>query len=167
MSKVQVIKRISEKSIILDGFDKIHYLDCYRIHMQSDFGIDKITTEIFRTPKWVNILMSLRNNIVGLFGLNTGSIEEKNIEPYYPVGSKAVYFQVLKRSENEIVMAENDKHLNFRTSVFVERAQTRTSIYLSTIVHYNNILGRLYFLPVRPFHKIIVKSLLRRYANEY
>jgi hypothetical protein len=84
--------------------------------------------------------------------------EEKT---FFPVGSRAGYFTVLDRNENEIVMGEKDKHLNFNTSVFIDRENA--FIYLTTIVHFNNILGKAYFIPVKPFHKLIIKSSLRNY----
>ena len=59
-------------------------------------------------------------------------------------------------------MAENDKHLNFRTSVLIDRKEPLSHIYLTTIVKFNNIWGRLYFIPVKPFHRIIIKTLLKK-----
>jgi hypothetical protein len=109
--------------------------------------------------------MKLRDIIVKGFGLKTGDKNDIIIEPHYSIGSKAVYFTVLDRNENEIVMAENDKHLNFSTSVMVEKDPASSTINLSTIVQFNNFFGSLYFLPVKPFHRIIIKSLLKKYAH--
>lgn len=167
MKKVFKLDKIPEKSLILNGFRKIDYSDTYKIQITSnDYSVDKITTNIFKTPKWVDNLMKLRGIIVKVFGLKTSDKNDIIIEPYYSIGSKAVYFTVLDRNENEIVMAENDKHLNFRTSVMVEKDTASSTVYLSTIVQFNNFFGRLYFLPVKPFHRIIIKSLLKKYAHE-
>jgi hypothetical protein len=166
MKKVVKLDNIPEKSLILNGFGKIDYSDTYKIQITSnDYSVDKITTDIFKTPKWVDNLMKFRDFIVKGFGLKTG---DKNdiIEPYYQIGSKAVYFTVLDRNENEIVMGEDDKHLNFRTSIMLEKDTISSLIYLSTIVEFNNFFGRLYFLPVKPFHQIIIKLLLKKYAHE-
>lgn len=167
MKKAVKLNHIPEKSLILNDFGRTDYSDTYKIQMKSnDYTIDKITTEIFKTPEWVNSLLKLRNFIVKGFGLKTGDTKEMIIEPYYSIGSKAVYFTVIDRNENEIVMSENDKHLNFRTSVMVEKCSVNSIVYLSTIVKFNNFFGRLYFIPVKPFHRIIIKSLLKKYANE-
>ena len=163
MNKPIQIPHVPETSIILKNFGKVHYLDVYKIQTKSNDSVDKISTELFKIPKWVNNLMKLRDFLVGVFGLKTGKKEDIQIEPYYEVGNRAVYFTVIDRAENEIVMAENDKHLNFRTSVMIERDDTSTAIYLSTIVQYNNFFGRLYFFFVKPFHRLIVRSLLKRY----
>lgn len=167
MKKVVKLDNIPEKSLILNDFGKIDYSDTYKIQITSnDYSVDKITTDIFKTPKWVDNLMKLRDVIVKGFGLKTGDKNDIIIEPYYSIGSKAVYFTVLDRNENEIVMAENDKHLNFRTSVMVDKNTANSTVYLSTIVQFNNFFGWLYFFPVKPFHRIIIKSLLKKYAHE-
>jgi hypothetical protein len=166
MNKVIAVDRIPEKSIILKNFGKVDYQDTYRIDIEANGTVDHITTGIFKTPKWVDNLMKLRDYLVRGFGLKTGGKKDANIDAFYPIGSKAVYFTVSDRNDSEIVMAESDKHLNFRTSVMTDRSEAGTVLYISTIVYFNNFFGRLYFLPVKPFHRIIVKSLLKRYKME-
>lgn len=167
MRKVIKLEHIPEQFLILSGFGKIDYCDTYKIQIAlNDYSVDKITTDIFKVPKWVNNLMKFRDALVKVFGLKVDDKTGVTIEPYYSIGNKAVYFTVLDRNENEIVMAENDKHLNFRTSVMVERGTACSYVYLSTTVKYNNFFGQLYFVPVKPFHRIIIKSLLKKYANE-
>lgn len=162
MNKVVQIDSIPEECIVQKDFGKTDYQDVYRINIQTDESVDSITTKIFSASGWGDSLMKLRDSLVGVFGLKTSKAVKKNISPRYEVGDKAVLFTVIDRNENEIVMAENDKHLNFRTAVFIERNNTNTDIYLSTMVKFNNIWGKLYFMPVKPFHKLIIKSLLRK-----
>jgi len=158
MKKVISLDAIPNKSIISGGFKRIDYLDSYMIEKETTYTIDKLTTEVFRTPKWVNWLMKLRNSIVKLFGLKTDeTIQESD---YYPIGARAMGFPVINRNDNEILMEEDDKHLIFRVSVLNDRKESK--IYVTTIVHYNNIGGKIYFFPVKFFHSIIVKSQLRR-----
>lgn len=167
MKKVIKLAHIPENFLILSGFEKIDYCDTYRIQKSSNNNsIDKITTDIFMTPTWVDNLMKCRDFIVKGFGLRASDKNDTIPVSYYSIGSKAVYFTVVDRNENEIVMAENDRHLNFRTSVRVEKGTVKSFVYLSTIVQFNNFFGHLYFLPVKPFHRIIMKSLLNKYANE-
>lgn len=167
MRKVIKLDHIPEKSQISNGFGKIDYCDTYKIQITSnDNTIDKITTDIFKIPKWVDNLLKLRNFIVKGIGLKTDATKDIIFAPHYSIGSKAVYFTVLDRNENEIVMAENDKHLNFRTSVMVDKNTANSTVYLSTIVQFNNFFGWQYFFLVKPFHRIIIKSLLKKYANE-
>jgi hypothetical protein len=152
-----VIKRttIPENSVISNGFDRIDYCDAYRVVKPTDDNAEDIANEIFKLPKWAKGLMNIRNSIAGIFRLK--SKKETSEE-------QTTYFAVIEKSENEIVMGENDKHLNFRVSVLIDR--TNSFIYLTTLVHFNNFWGRAYFFPVKPFHKIIVKSILKRQINE-
>lgn len=166
MQTVLKAKHIPEKSIISKNFGKIDYQDTYQISKKTDATIDRITAELFKGPKWVDNLMKLRDSIVRIFGLKTGKKKDTSTEEYFSIGSKLEYFTVADRNANEIVMAENDKHLNFKTSVMIDRNEADTTIYLSTIVTFNNIFGRLYFIPVKPFHRLIIKSILRQFANK-
>lgn len=166
MQTVQKAKQIPENSIITKNFTEIDYQDTYLISKKTDSTIDRITVGLFKGPKWADNLMKLRDSIVRLFGLKTGKKKETSTEEHISVGSKVEFFTVVDRNENEIVMAENDKHLNFKTSVMIDRNEVDTIIYLSTIVKFNNIFGRLYFIPVKPFHRLIIKSILRKFAKE-
>lgn len=162
MQKIQSKNKIPANSIILKNFDNYHYCDSYYIKKQTADSIDKIFTDIFETPKWADTLESIRNAVVKIVGLEGGGKKiNTHKADYYPIGSKAVYFTVIDRNENEIVTAENDKHLNFRVSVMTNRNENEVTIFLTTIVKFNNGLGRLYFLPVKPFHRIICKTLLK------
>ncbi len=154
MNTVVSLTKVPSKSIILDGFGKPDYLDSYKMVKPTQATVDKIATEIFRMSKSVEFLMKARDSVVRVFGLKTSG--KPNEADYYPVGSRLMDFTVSARNENEIVMEENDKHLRFRTSVLVDRG--KSEIYLTTIVKFNNMGGRIYFIPVKPFHKIIVKS---------
>ncbi len=167
-------KRISPKnSIITKLFEKIDYQDCYSmsVHNPHNFSIDYIAGLFFTSgPEWVNKLLTIRNFIVSFCGLKRGVIDKiKQLDPSvsYSKGSKIALFNVYERNDYEIVLAENDKHLNFRTSVMMEKRNNSDiiNLYSSTIVHYNNIWGRLYFLPVRPFHQLIIKISMKILAD--
>ena len=161
MKKVIKSNEVPSSSSILKGFDRVDYCDSFQIKKDTKESIDEILNGLFSSPKWVDNLMKVRDTMVGIFGLKTGK-KDKRLN-FYPIGSKAVYFTVINRCDNEIVMAENDKHLNFRASVFIDRKEEYVNIHLTTIVSFNNIWGRLYFFPVKPFHKMIIKSLMKRF----
>ena len=150
MKTVTKLTTIPENSVISNEFDRIDYCDTYRIVKPTNDSAEKVAVEIFKLPKWVNWLMKIRISIGKIFVKSKKGIPEK----------QTTYFTVIEKSENEIVMGENDKHLNFRVSIFIDRANL--FIYLTTLVHFNNFWGRAYFFPVKPFHKIIVKSILKR-----
>ena len=171
---VKEVNKHPEKSIILKNLDgKIHYMDSYQIDIinKNDPSIDYITGLIFLSPpKWMKRLGRLRDLIVKPFGLKTGVFTEPKLPGKsirYNIGDMIGFFPVIDRSESEIVMAENDKHLYFRVSVLLRNNPDSGShsIYVTTIVQFHSILGKIYFVPVKPFHKIIVKNILKNLAS--
>lgn len=173
MVKVKTHLEFPPKSIINESFGKADYLDIYSISFQNpqNYSIDYLTGLFFTSmPNWIKNLLSFRNFIVKFFGLQGGDIDqlkEPDKSVHYVIGSEAVIFKVSDRNDDEIVMADNDKHLNFRTSLMIEKTDDNDifNFYSATIVHYNNIWGRLYFLPVKPFHKLIIRTMLRIASN--
>jgi hypothetical protein len=144
-----------KNSIVFNGFGKIDYMDSYRIIKSMDENIEEISAQIFNLPLWVNLLMKIRDVMVRPFGLKTGREFARDKKP------GEGFFTKIAQTENELIMGENDRHLNFRVSVLIDRLSSL--IYLTTIVHYNNKMGNAYFLFIKPFHKIIVKSTMKRY----
>lgn len=164
MQLIKKTHKVPENSLISQDLWRFDYCDSFQIIENVNDTIDNITTRILIVPEWVDKLMRFRNSIVRLFGLKVGDKRDINIAEYYPIGSKAIYFTVIDRNNNEIVMAENDKHLNFRVSILIGRNDINSNISFTTVVKFNNIFGRIYFLLIVPFHRLIVKSLLRRTA---
>ncbi len=152
MKTVTTLTTIPENSIISNGFETIDYCDSYRINKATNETAEEIAIKIFKQSKWEKRLFAIRDAIAGIFGLKTG----KETPQTQTVG----FFPIIEQHENEIILGANDKHLNLKVSVFIDRE--KSFIYLTTIVHFNNFFGRLYFLPVKPFHKILVKSGFKR-----
>lgn len=116
-------------------------------------GRQMITPEEFRDlafsqlPKWIEWLMKLRNAIVKPLGLDT---ESKFTD------------MICASSSNEEIFGMQDKHLDFHVSMWCgEYEDGKQVLRITTVVKYNNWLGRVYFLVVRPFHKIIIRAILK------
>lgn len=146
---------IPPQSTITEGFGPVDYYDIYTIGVQTRQCAEEIAKEVMVMPYWVELLFGLRNRVVGIFGLKTGRSAPKS----------DTFFTTIENREDEIVMGEDDKHLNFRASILKEESENRVS--LITVVHYNNIWGRVYFFPVKPFHKVIMRILLRQYLKKH
>lgn len=151
MKKVIKLDAIPEKSVILNGFKKVDYSDTYSIQKKTDKPIEEISKELMRLPGWAAVLLRLRNSIVKVFGLKTDKQE----------GDHDTFFTLIEKNEDEIVMGEPDKHLDFKASIM--RNKSEQTIFLTTVVHYNNVWGKIYFFLIKPFHKMIMKALLKRY----
>jgi len=116
----------------------------------------------------VGQLFNLRNKIVAKFGLKipdgTNDPQEQLKNFRCEPGERIGLFKVFASHENEVILGEDDKHLNFRISLFLEKFSDKNSkknLTVSTTVVFNNWLGRVYFLPVRPFHSLIVPTILK------
>lgn len=153
MIKVIKLTAIPANSNVLKGFGTVDYYDIYQIRIVTDKSAEETSKRIMKLPGWVNVLFYIRNRIMGIFGLKT----DKNIT------ESDTFFKLVENREDEIVMGEEDKHLDFRASIIKDKLEN--TISLITIVHFNNIWGRVYFFPVKPFHKIIMKALFKRYLK--
>lgn len=117
-------------------------------------------------PSWVGKLMQVRDLIVARFGLKTARhlATLANDAKARRVG----IFKVYSTNETEIVVGEDDKHLDFRVSILCSSGPTPDSsrqLTVSTVVHCHNRLGRAYILAIAPFHRLVVKASLRRAAH--
>lgn len=118
------------------------------------------------TPRWIDHLMQLRNNVVSVFGIkNLGtlsavqSVEAKNLI----VGERVGIFTLVSNEQDKIILSDKDKHLDVIITLEIDRSSHQ--ITLTTAVFLHNLLGRLYLLPVIPAHKVIVPTLLKTYSH--
>ena len=146
-----------------------HYYDSfYTILNDPDQQISLLElSKSFLTaaPPWVERLFDFRNKLVKVFGLKTSDKNQQKEEMLKNFngkpGDKLGFFKVFKNSGNEIIMGENDSHLDFRVSILLEEEDKGRRFTISTTVHFNNWFGKLYFLPVKPFHKQIVPVMMK------
>lgn len=150
------------------GFD---YTDSFQgevLDNQGNIGTAEISKAFFTsTPQWGKKMFAFRNSIVKMFGLKTGTDNSKPLTSdnfNLKVGEQVGIFKVFDQTNNEIILGENDKHLDFRVSILYDKASGNEGNFLtiSTTVKYHNWMGILYFLPVRPFHQLIVPVMLKK-----
>ena len=144
---------VPDKSLLAQ-YLPANYTDAYSKEVS---GRDETTPEelmqaIFTRPSpLAGALMKLRNILVKPFGLETGSLE------------KQVANRILCRSDREIVIGMNDKHLWFAVSLLCAPKNGGSQrITVTTIVKYNRALGKAYFFFVRPFHRLLVRRSLEK-----
>jgi hypothetical protein len=160
---------LPQGTLIAQALPQIHYADAYRAEMRAARppDLDSLVRAVFATtPAWTVALLRLRNTLVRPFGLRptpptpTAAMSTISLQPGAVIG----LFRVFARSDNEIILGDNDRHLDFRVGILRRVNGDRTVVTVSTIVCFHNWLGRLYFVPVRPFHRLIVPALMRRAA---
>ena len=108
------------------------------------------------SPRWVRLLLALRDAVVKPLGLTTSkSARQAGVD-------KVGMFPVVSETPERIVSGFDDRHLDFRALVDVAAVPGGTRITATTVVLTHNRLGRVYLAVITPFHRIIVRSMLRQ-----
>jgi hypothetical protein len=151
-------------------YRSVNLADAFAIRLPSGASNDPDVLARFifaQQPSWVGTLLGLRDVLVAGFGLKT-SKQLATIATAAKKSERVGIFKVYSTNEAEIVMGEDDKHLDFRLSVLCSTGAAPDSgrhLTLSTVVHCHNLLGRVYILVIAPFHRMVVKASLRRAAR--
>ena len=156
------------ESGIAGAYESVNLADAYAIRLPAGAlrSPELLARFIFsQQAPWISGLMRVRDALVAGFGLKTA-------KHLMPLGSEARerrvgLFKIYSTSATEIVLGEDDKHLDFRVSVLcsVDAAASKPRLVVSTVVHCHNRLGRVYILIIAPFHRLVVQSSLRRAAR--
>lgn len=164
--------KLPEKSLLFPDHEKYDYIDSFGgvfSDEENKISLDDIAKDFVKPlPGWINALMSLRNAIVSIVGLKRSNDKKlvkqmKNVR--FVAGKKVGFFNVYDRTDNELILGEDDKHLNFRISLFLDNQATDPSkkvIAVTTVVTFNNWMGSVYFFFVKPFHRLIVPSMMKK-----
>lgn len=143
-----------------------HLADAYEIGLPDRAITDPEALARFvfeNQAPWVDALMRIRDAVMARFGVKT-SRQMKNGDE-----RRISLFRIYERSANEIVLGDDDRHLDFRVSVLRRVRGTpdepHATLTMSTVVHCHNRLGRVYLLAIAPFHRRVVRSCLRRAAR--
>lgn len=125
------------------------------IEGQNLDAVSATTAVMGRNPAWISNLMQLRNAIVAPLGLKAAP--DKKLNGDNSIGT----FPLISKSESRVVLGLDDRHLDFRVLVDVVNLNNgKQTITASTVVKTHNLLGRIYLGFVKPFHRIIVPTML-------
>jgi len=143
-------------------YPSVHLADAFAIALPSGATRDPEALARFifaHQPAWIGALTRLRDLIVAGFGLKTtrqlATLENQ------ARAERVGIFKIYSSNDTEIVVGEDDKHLDFRISLLC----TDGKLTLSTVVHCHNLLGHAYLFAIAPFHRAVVKASLRRAAK--
>jgi hypothetical protein len=166
-----LVKQVAlpSQSAIATAFDAVNLADAFSVQLPAGASRnpDVLARFIFSVqPRWIGALLNLRDAIVAGLGLKTA----KHLATLSsdPAAKRISIFKVFGASETEVVLGENDKHLDFRLSILCtpdSAANGGSQLILSTVVHCHNRLGRTYLSVIAPFHRLVVKASLRRAAD--
>jgi hypothetical protein len=152
---VHEIKPDVDRERVLAG---AQFADAFRVTV-SDAKLDARTAAMrmfSRNPRWVQMLLDLRNAIVAPFGLKTSGKDDVR------AGGMIGLFPVLSETPGQLIAGFNDHHLDFRVVVDVAPVDggRDQEVTATTLVLTHNLIGRAYLSVITPFHRVIAKSLL-------
>lgn len=141
--------------------------DAYAVRLPDGATHDpeRLARFMFTTQApWVARLMWWRDRIVAVFGIKTSTQLLQTARTPDAV-RRISFFRLYEQDAQEILLGEDDRHLDFRVSVRVEPAGGATQVIFTTVVQCHNLLGRVYLLVIAPFHRMVVRSTLQRAAR--
>ncbi len=146
-------------------FPSVQLADAFAIRLPLGACADPAVLAHFifsHQPAWIGHLTKVRDSIVARFGLKTaGELALANSQ-------RIGLFRIYSASPTEIVVGEDDVHLDFRVSLLCTEAEPRETgrqLTVSTVVHCHNLLGRTYLTIIAPFHREVMRASLRRAAQ--
>ncbi len=153
--KVQTVEPRIEAAKVLPG---AQFADAYGLSVQDPALDARLAAEKMwgSSRGWMNALMGVRNLVVKPFGLKTPA--EANTGSRDAIG----IFPVVSETSHRLVVGFDDKHLDFRVVVDAAPAGIGRFVTATTLVRTHNLLGRAYLAAVLPFHRVIVRSMLRK-----
>lgn len=160
---------IPDSSRIAHVYASMDLADAYSIPLPhgTDTNPQRLADYIFsRRSAWTTGLMWVRDTLVAGFGLKTSRQLTSLDAGTLP--ARVGIFRIYSTTEHEIVLGEDDKHLDFRLSILClppTVADNRHRLVASTVVHCHNRLGRTYIALISPFHRAIMQASLRRAAR--
>lgn len=157
------------ESAIAKAYASTNLADAYSIELPSGVSSNPelLARFIFaHQAPWISRLMAVRDTLVAGFGLKTAK-HLALLDAGSGAGRLGI-FKIYSTSPTEVVLGEDDKHLDFRLSVLCSGQSSpgaKRHLTLSTVVHCHNRLGRLYIFLIAPFHRLVVQSTLRSAAR--
>lgn len=144
-------------------FARVDFSDAYAVALPPGAITDPEQLGRFilgNQAPWVAMLMSLRDAMVAGFGLKTA--RQLKQSDGAPDDRRVHIFKIYEITEREILLGEDDAHLDFRLSVMCRDVGGARQVVVSTVVCCHNLLGRSYMKVIKPFHRIIVRDSLQR-----
>ena len=142
---------MKQKNNLIIKYLPADYKDCFwdEITEKPYMSVNELFNLMFsQYPKWIMRMYYIRNLIVKPFGVKI---------------NKSFVNMIIEHNDNEIIIGAKDKHLTFDVSLFCSDVKDKTQeVSITTIVKYENILGRIYFAAIWLFHRIIVSYLFKR-----
>jgi hypothetical protein len=157
MTPVHEITPAVDANALLPG---AQFIDAHRVDI-GEVALDArqaCIRMVLHGPRWIDALLRVRNVLVAPFGLKTSG------EGAPAPGGLIGLFPVVSETPERLVAGFNDYHLDFRIVVDVNGVEAR-QVTSTTLVRTHNLMGRVYLTLVMPFHKLVVRSMMRHIVD--
>ena len=156
--KVHEVDPDVDSSALLAG---AQFIDAYSIVIGNAALDARRAAEkmLARGPRWIEALLALRNYLVTPFGLKTSAANEASASNIIGI------FPIVSQSPDRLVAGFDDRHLDFRVVVDVAACGHGQRVTATTLVLTHHLLGRSYLAIILPFHRFVVRAMLRQVAE--
>ncbi|OWB64110.1 hypothetical protein B5S29_g5150 [[Candida] boidinii] len=169
-----------ENSILFPIYKSAYFIDSYSVKLpttnnnnnnnnKNDINPELLANFFFNNPpKWFTVLLNIRDKLVSAFGIKSTDYIRNNANK---LGIKTIgFFPIISSSKNEIILGDDDKHLDFRASLLIQPIKNSNNnnnneekeLVATTVVHCHGLLGKLYLNIIKPFHVLIIKHNLSK-----
>jgi hypothetical protein len=149
-------------SAVADWYQGADLLDSYAVVLPPNYPRDPrmLGRMMLGQPSgWFKILLGIRDGVMRHFDVKTAS----DLRQIVSTNERIDFFPILSANGRELVLGEDDRHLDFRIALLVERQPDGADLLIATtVVRCHNAIGRIYLHAIRPFHHLVVWSTLRR-----
>lgn len=162
---------LPSSSVLSSDYEKAYFADSYAILLPPGTIENPEVLARFllsHSGLGTRVLMRIRDTVMGALGYKTAKgFTSSTSEPNH---ERIQFFKIYQKLPNEIILGEDDKHLDFRISGLIRQTMHEGAIVselvVTTVVQCHNLLGRTYIRIIKPFHSQIVRAYIRRSAKE-
>lgn len=160
------MSRFPSTSLLSAESESYPYHDAFRAGIGDHLPSSQMLIRAFFAsfPGWAAALMRLRNAMTRRLGLKSDNPPLFLTTPF-EVGQEIGVFRLLTITPHEVIIGQNDRHLDFRLSLHVIPLTTGTDLEVGSLVKPHNRLGWSYLMLVLPFHLLIAATMVRRMAR--
>ena len=171
--KVEKIE-IPDRSKLFGLLERFDFQECYTSHkvipekINAPFAFKKLFES---PPTVVLVILKIRDFFFKIFGLKTANDVPNPIKFVdLPVDRDRPMVSDMDMSYNsprEVIWGLQDTHLTFAVSVYVNNEinsseKNECTVYVSTVLKYNNTWGKVYFAFIRRIHGFVIESMLKK-----
>jgi hypothetical protein len=141
-------------------------LDAFAIQLPAGANddLEVLARAGFERPAgWIRALTRVRDAVMATVGVKSSRAIGAAAAARGPVIG---FFPLLSKSAGELVVGEDDRHLDFRAAILLRAgAVGGRELVVVTVVHCHNRLGRTYLAVIAPFHRAIARASLEQAAR--